>query len=159
MRLLIQRVKTAKVVVEGKTVGAIDKGLLIFLAALDIDTQEDINYLARKVGSLRVFSDENDKMNLSLKQVDGGVLVVPQFTLYANCTAGNRPSFVKAGQPDLARKFYEDFLSLLKKDLPKVEGGVFGAKMEVHLINDGPITLIVDSKVEAAREQRLVHSK
>ena len=149
MRLLVQRVKTAKVLVEKKVIGSIEKGLLIFLAALDTDTQEDVAYLAHKIANLRVFPDSQDKMNLSVKDDKGGALVVPQFTLYANCTAGNRPSFIKAGQPETAKQFYEDFLVELKKELPQVEGGQFGAKMEVHLINDGPVTLIVDSKKAA----------
>ncbi len=149
MRLLIQRVKTAKVLVDKKVVGSINKGLLIFLAALDTDTREDLLYLTRKVANLRIFPDDQDKMNRSLKDVKGGVLVVPQFTLYANCSAGNRPSFVKAGQPDTAKKFYDDFVFELKKELPRIEGGVFGVKMEVHLVNDGPVTFIVDSKKTA----------
>lgn len=145
MRILIQRVKKAKVDVENKTVGEINSGLLVFLGIKKEDDLESAIYLKHKLVNLRIFSDENDKMNLSIKDVKGEILVVSQFTLYGDCSKGRRPSFDETEDPILAKKLYEEFIDLLKKDIP-VKTGIFGAKMEVFLINDGPLTFLIESK-------------
>lgn len=145
MRVFLQRVKEAKVEVEGMTIGQIGKGYLIFLGVAEGDTKEVADKLFDKMKKLRIFPDENGKSNLSIKDVDGEVLVVSQFTLYADCKKGNRPSFINAAKPDLANELYEYFLDLTKKEFGKVESGEFGADMKVSLLNDGPFTILLDS--------------
>lgn len=146
MRVVIQRVKNASVEINNKVNGKINTGFLVLLGIASTDTKQDVDYLVKKVVNLRVFSDENDKMNLSLKDVNGELLIVSQFTLYANCKEGNRPSFVEAAKPDVAIPLYEYFVSECKKIIPVVETGIFGADMKVDLLNDGPVTIIMDSK-------------
>ena len=145
MKIVVQRVKNAQVDVEGKTVGKIDKGFLVLLGVTHNDTEEQADYLAKKLCNLRVFTDENDKMNLSLKDVDGKLLIVSQFTLYADCSGGNRPSFINAAKPDKAEKLYEYFCKQCKEKYNiEVEKGIFGADMKVSLLNDGPVTIIIE---------------
>lgn len=146
MRIVIQRVSHANVSVDGKTVGSIGEGILILLGVADGDTDEDIKYLADKAVGLRIFRDENDKMNLSLSDIGGEALVVSQFTLYGDCRKGKRPSFDKAGKPDFAKEMYDKFVGYMREIVPKVECGIFGADMKVDLLNNGPVTLIIDSK-------------
>lgn len=145
MKIVVQRVKKAKVDVEGKTVGKIDTGFLVLLGVTHEDTEEQADYLAKKLCNLRVFTDENDKMNLSLKDVNGKLLIVSQFTLYADCTSGNRPSFTNAAKPDKAEKLYEYFCKQCEEKYNiEVEKGIFGADMKVELLNDGPVTIIIE---------------
>ena len=145
MKIVVQRVKNAKVDVEGKTVGKIDTGFLVLLGVTHEDTEEQADYLAKKLCNLRVFTDENDKMNLSLKDVNGKLLIVSQFTLYADCTGGNRPSFTNAAKPDKAEKLYEYFCNQCKEKYNiEVEKGIFGADMKVELLNDGPVTIVIE---------------
>ena len=145
MKIVVQRVKNAKVEVEGKVVGKIDKGFLVLLGVTHNDTEEQADYLAKKLCGLRVFTDENDKMNLSLKDVGGELLIVSQFTLYADCSQGNRPSFINAAKPDQAEKLYEYFCNQCNQKYNiKVEKGIFGADMKVTLLNDGPVTIIIE---------------
>lgn len=146
MRVVVQRVKHASVTINGTVNGKINNGFLVLLGIQSTDSEQDVNYLVKKVTNLRIFSDENDKMNLSLKDVNGELLIVSQFTLYANCKEGNRPSFVEAAKPDIAIPLYEYFVSECKKIIPVVETGIFGADMKVDLLNDGPVTIIMDSK-------------
>lgn len=146
MRVVVQRVKHASVTINGTVNGKINNGFLVLLGIQSTDSKQDVDYLVKKVTNLRIFSDENDKMNLSLKDVNGELLIVSQFTLYANCKAGNRPSFVEAAKPDIAIPLYEYFVSECKKIIPVVETGIFGADMKVDLLNDGPVTIIMDSK-------------
>lgn len=146
MRVVIQRVKEASVTVDEKIVGQIDKGYLILVGVTHMDTSEDVDYLVRKVKNLRVFEDENGKMNISIMQKGYDVLSVSQFTLYANTKDGNRPSFIEAAKPDHAEKLYEEFNEKLRNAGIKVETGIFGAMMDVALVNDGPVTIIIDSK-------------
>lgn len=146
MRLLIQRVKEASVVVDDKTVGAIDHGALVFLGIHQDDSPDQTSYLAQKLIHLRMFHDENQKMNCSLKEVEGGVLIVSQFTLYANCQSGRRPDFFSAAPPEVAEPLYEKFISEVAHEIPHTQTGVFGAYMQVHLVNDGPVTFILDAK-------------
>lgn len=144
MRLVVQRVASAKVEVENKTIGEIDKGFLVLLGIGQEDTEKEVDFLVEKLCNLRVFEDENDKMNLSIKDIDGELLIVSQFTLYANCQKGNRPSFVNAATPEKAAKLYEYFKSKCKDQIKKVESGEFGAHMKVSLLNDGPVTIILE---------------
>ena len=146
MRVVVQRVKHASVTINGTVNGKINNGFLVLLGVQSTDSEQDVDYLVKKVTNLRIFSDENDKMNLSLKDVNGELLIVSQFTLYANCIEGNRPSFVEAAKPDIAIPLYEYFVSECKKIIPVVETGIFGADMKVNLLNDGPVTIIMDSK-------------
>ena len=146
MRVVVQRVKHASVTINGTVNGKINNGFLVLLGVQSTDSEQDVDYLVKKVTNLRIFSDENDKMNLSLKDVNGELLIVSQFTLYANCKEGNRPSFVEAAKPDIAIPLYEYFVSECKKIIPVVETGIFGADMKVNLLNDGPVTIIIDSK-------------
>ena len=147
MRALIQRVKNASVTIEEELFSEIDQGLLILLGIEDEDSQEDINWLAGKISRLRIFSDENEAMNLSVQDVDGECMVVSQFTLHANTKKGNRPSFIKAARPEIAIPLYEKFILQLEKETgKKVATGSFGAMMDVALINDGPVTIWIDSK-------------
>ena len=144
MKLVVQRVKNAKVEVEGNTVGAIEKGFLVLLGVTHTDTKETADYLVKKLCNLRIFEDENEKMNLNLKDVNGKLLIVSQFTLYADCTGGNRPSFVNAGKPDVANELYEYFCDKCKENGIEVQKGIFGADMKVSLLNDGPVTIILE---------------
>ena len=147
MKFVIQRVNHASVTVDGQTVGSIDKGLLILFGAGKGDTEEMLPKFVDKITKLRIFSDENDKINLSLLDVGGELLVVSQFTLYADCRKGNRPSFIEAGAPDEANKLYEYIISEASKQVPVVEHGIFGADMKVSLENDGPFTVIFDENL------------
>ncbi len=144
MKLVIQRVKNAQVDVEGKTVGKIDKGFLVLLGVTHTDTKEIADYLVKKLCNLRVFEDENEKMNLGLKDVNGELLIVSQFTLYADCTGGNRPSFINAAKPDQANELYEYFCQKCEETGINVQKGIFGADMKVSLLNDGPVTIILE---------------
>lgn len=148
MRAVIQRVESAGVEVENHIVGEIGKGILIFLGIKDEDSEKDIDYLAEKIVNLRIFEDENQKMNLSLLDIKGDVLLVSQFTLYGDCRKGRRPSYDKAAKPEFAVKTYEKFADKLRAFIPKVETGIFGAEMKVKLINSGPVTMILDSSKE-----------
>ena len=144
MKLVIQRVKYAKVDVDGETVGGIDRGFLVLLGVTYTDTKETADYLAKKLCNLRVFEDSNGKMNLGLKDVQGQLLIVSQFTLYADCSEGNRPSFINAAKPDVANELYEYFCKRCDEQNIKVEKGIFGADMKVSLLNDGPVTIILE---------------
>ena len=144
MKIVLQRVTNAQVDVDGKTAGKIGSGLLVLLGVGQGDTEKDCERLAEKIVSLRIFSDENDKINLSLKDIDGEMLVVSQFTLYADCKKGHRPNFLNAAKPDEANRLYEYFISVCKEKVRKVESGIFGADMKVSLLNDGPITIILE---------------
>ena len=147
MRLVIQRVLQAEVQVDGDTVEKINKGLLVFVGAGQEDTREIADKYLKKLLGLRIFEDENGKTNLSLKDVNGEILMVSQFTLYANCKKGNRPSFIEAGEPHMAEELYEYMIKEAQKTVPVVEHGIFGADMKVSLINDGPFTIILDEKI------------
>lgn len=144
MKFLIQRVKNAKVEVDNKTVGKINNGFLVLIGITHTDTREIADYLIKKLINLRVFEDENGKMNLSLNNVDGSLLLVSQFTLYADCSDGNRPSFTEAAKPDFANELYEYIINECKKRIDKVETGIFGADMKVSLVNDGPVTILLE---------------
>ena len=145
MRAVVQRVRQARVDVEGDTVGAIERGLLVLLGVQGPDTERDADYLAAKIAGLRVFNDAQGKMNLDVRDVRGGVLVVSQFTLYGDTRKGRRPSFVQAAPPQQAEHLYEYFLQAAARHAMPVAHGVFGAHMQVHLVNDGPVTLLLDS--------------
>ena len=144
MKLLVQRVANANVKVDDKIVGKVDKGFLVLCGVTHTDTKETADDLVKKLLNLRVFEDENEKMNLSLKQVNGELLIVSQFTLYADTSSGNRPSFINAAKPDMANELYEYFCSQCAKEGIHVEKGVFGAHMEVSLLNDGPVTIMLE---------------
>jgi len=147
MRIVIQKVLQASVAVEDKRVASIGKGLLVLLGIEDADTDEDIDWLVKKMLHLRIFDDENGIMNLSVQDVDGGILIVSQFTLHASTKKGNRPSYIRASKPDFAIPMYEKFIKKTEEVFgKKTETGVFGAMMKVELINDGPVTIIIDSK-------------
>ncbi len=146
MRSVIQRVNSAQVTVEGEVIGKIGKGLLVLLGVCDEDNEKDMKWLADKIAGLRIFTDENDKMNLSLSDIGGEILIVSQFTLYGDCKKGRRPNFTAAGKPDFAEKMYNDFTEYMKTQVSNVQTGSFGADMQVLLENDGPVTLIIDSK-------------
>ena len=147
MRAVIQRVTEAGVKVDGKVTGAIKEGLLILVGIEDTDTQEDIEWLTKKIVGLRIFNDENGVMNLSVMDIGGGLLAVSQFTLMASTKKGNRPSYIRASKGDFAEPMYEKFCQALQKESgKKVEKGIFGADMKVSLLNDGPVTIIMDTK-------------
>ena len=147
MKAVIQRVSSASVTIDSKIVAEIQKGLLVLVGIEDADTQEDTNWLCQKIANLRIFGDENEVMNLSVRDIDGEIIVVSQFTLQASTKKGNRPSYIKASKPDIAIPIYEGFVQQLEKELgKKVQTGVFGADMKVSLLNDGPVTIIIDSK-------------
>lgn len=150
MRLVIQRVTQASVAVPAEGYeSAIGKGLMVLAAFIDEDTHEDLEWCARKLAAMRIFDDEEGVMNLSVKDVDGEVLIVSQFTLYASTVKGNRPSYIKAAKPDVAIPLYEKFLTMVEEQVGKPVGrGIFGADMKVSLVNDGPVTIIVDSKLK-----------
>jgi len=148
LRLIIQRVLSkAKVIVNADITGQIDKGFVILLGVEEDDDMSDIEWLSRKVVNLRVFNDSDDKMNLSIKDIDGSILVISQFTLYASTKKGHRPSFIKSAKPQKANNLYQRFIDQLKNiHHIKTESGVFGADMKVHLVNDGPVTIFMDSR-------------
>ena len=147
MKAVIQRVANAQVTVDEKIVGKIEKGLLILLGIGKDDSDEDIDYLVRKIIHLRIFNDTDSKMNLSIKDIDGDVLIISQFTLFADTKKGNRPSYIQAAQPIIAKNLYEKFLHDFEKEFDKkIQEGIFGADMKVKLLNDGPVTIIIDSK-------------
>ena len=146
MKFVIQRVTYANVTVDDKAIGSIDKGFMVLIGIDNTDTKEVADKLVAKMCGLRIFEDAEGKTNLSLADVDGGVLLVSQFTLYANCKHGNRPSFTDAGKPEMAEELYEYIIAETAKRVGKVERGQFGAEMKVELLNDGPFTIILDSK-------------
>lgn len=144
MKLVVQRVKKAEVKVDGNIIGKIDKGFLVLIGIKVGDTKEQADYLVKKLCNLRVFSDENDKMNLSIKDVKGKLLIVSQFTLYGDGSQGNRPSFIEAARPEEANPLYEYFCNQCELNNIEVQKGIFGADMKVELINDGPVTIIIE---------------
>ena len=147
MRAVIQRVSEASVKVNGNTVGAIGAGLLVLVGVEDADTQEDVQWLAAKITGLRIFGDDQGLMNLSVRDISGGILAISQFTLHASTRKGNRPSFIRAAKPPVAIPLYEAFVQALEKELgQKVETGIFGADMKVALLNDGPVTIVIDTQ-------------
>lgn len=146
MRAVIQRAKNASVRVENETVGEISHGLVVFIGVEDADMEEDAAYLVRKISNLRIFEDDQEKMNLSVKDVHGDVLSISQFTLHADTKKGNRPSFVAAAKPDFAAELYELFNEKLSDEGIRVETGRFGEHMEIDFVNDGPVTILIDSK-------------
>lgn len=147
MRAVIQRVSQANVEIEGKIEGEINKGLLILIGIEDTDNQEDTTWLCRKIAQLRIFNDEKGLMNQSILDIDGNILVISQFTLFAQTKKGNRPSFIRAAKPEIAIPIYTNFCNLLSECThKKVETGIFGADMKVSLINDGPVTILMDTK-------------
>ena len=145
MRFVIQRVSEAAVTIEGKVVGSIGRGFMVLVGVAQTDTEETADKMVRKMAGLRIFEDAQGKTNLALKDVGGEILLVSQFTLYADCRHGNRPGFTTAGKPDKANALYEYVIEKTKESVPKVERGVFGADMQVALVNDGPFTIILDS--------------
>lgn len=147
MRAVIQRVSNASVAVDGQIVGSCGRGFLILLGVAEGDTEMDAELLCKKIAALRIFRDENDKMNLSIRDVDGEALVISQFTLYANYRHGNRPDFLASAKPDEANRLYEYFKIILSREIRRVECGIFGADMKVSLTNDGPVTICMDSEV------------
>ena len=146
MRILIQRVSEASVTIEGTVRGKIDQGLLLLLGIEHDDNQEDIDWLVKKVSQLRIFSDDEGKMNLSVQDIDGSALVISQFTLHASTKKGNRPSYIRAARPEVAIPLYEQFIQSLSAENIPVETGEFGADMKVQLVNDGPVTIWIDSR-------------
>lgn len=147
MKIVLQRVSQASVTVDSKIVADIQKGLLVLVGIEDADTPEDIDWLVGKIIKIRIFGDENDIMNCSVQDVDGDIIVVSQFTLHASTKKGNRPSYIKAAKPEFAIPMYENFVKSLEKDFnKKVQTGIFGADMKVSLLNDGPVTILIDSK-------------
>jgi D-tyrosyl-tRNA(Tyr) deacylase len=147
LKIVLQRVSSASVTIEKKIVAEIQKGLVILIGIETADLQEDIDWLVGKITKIRIFEDESQVMNLSVKDIDGEIIVVSQFTLHAATKKGNRPSYIKAAKPDVAVPLYESFVQQLEKELAKkIQTGIFGADMEVSLVNDGPVTIIIDSK-------------
>lgn len=145
MKIVIQRVKQASVSIDSKLYNQIQQGLLLLVGVSPDDAQEDVAYAVRKITNMRIFSDDEDKMNLSVKDVNGEILSISQFTLYADTKKGNRPAFTGAAKPDLASQLYDDFNELLSREIP-VKTGVFAADMQVALVNDGPVTIVLDTK-------------
>ena len=154
MIAVIQRVKRASVVIDGNEAGKCGHGLMILLGVAEGDTRLDADAMAAKISKLRIFCDENDKMNLSVKDVDGEMLVVSNFTLLANYAKGNRPDYLNSAAPNVANELYEYFVSLVKNEVKHVGTGVFGADMEVTIVNDGPVTIVMDSKVLLAKNKK-----
>ncbi|MDO4487924.1 MAG: D-aminoacyl-tRNA deacylase [Eubacteriales bacterium] len=148
MKFVIQRVKYANVKVDGEVIGAIDKGFMVLCGIAETDTEAIAAKMVKKLCSLRIFEDSEGKTNLSIDQVGGELLMISQFTLYADCHHGNRPSFIHAGKPDMASPMYDFIVEECKKYVPKVERGEFGADMKVELLNDGPFTIILDSEID-----------
>ena len=146
MKFVIQRVLEASVAVDGEVIGQIDKGYMVLIGVGQHDTKEIADKMVKKMVGLRIFEDENGKTNLSLADVNGQMLLISQFTLYANCKKGNRPSFIESGAPDMAEEMYEYIIAKCKENVPVVEKGSFGADMKVSLINDGPFTIVLDSE-------------
>ena len=146
MRFVIQRVTNSSVKVDGEVIGQIGKGFMVLIGVADTDTKEIADKMIKKMIGLRIFEDENGKTNLSLEAVEGDLLLISQFTLYANCKKGNRPSFIEAGKPDMAEEMYEYIIDRCKEQVPVVERGKFGADMKVSLVNDGPFTIVLDSE-------------
>ncbi len=144
MKIILQRVSSANVVVDKKTVGEINQGYVVLFGVGKDDTEKDCDRLVDKITNLRIFSDENDKINLSIKDINGEFLVVSQFTLYADCKKGNRPNFIQAGSPQLAENLYNYFVQRLIDKGQKVQTGIFGADMKVSLVNDGPFTIVLE---------------
>ena len=147
MKFIIQRVSEASVTVEGQVIGQIGKGYLVLIGVGENDTKELADRYIKKMLGLRIFEDENGKTNLSLKDVGGSLLLVSQFTLYANCRKGNRPSFTEAGNPELAEELYEYIIAQCRKEIPEVQTGSFGAHMKVSIVNDGPVTILLDENL------------
>ena len=147
MKAVIQRVSSASVAVDGNVVGSCQRGYLILLGVAQGDTELDAELLCKKIAALRIFRDENDKMNLSIRDIDGEALVISQFTLLANYRHGNRPDFLESAKPDEANRLYEYFCSLIDAEIKQVGRGVFGADMEITMVNDGPVTIVMDSNV------------
>ena len=145
MRFVIQRVTSASCTVDGQVTGKIGNGFLVLVGIADSDTWQIADKMVKKLIGLRIFGDSDGKTNLALKDVDGELLVISQFTLYADCKKGNRPSFIRAGKPEFANEMYEYILTACKKEIPVVERGIFGADMKIDLLNDGPFTVILDS--------------
>jgi len=146
MRAVVQRVTSSKVLVGDETVGSINRGLLVLLGVTDDDTSKDVDYMVDKIVNLRIFEDENGKMNLSVRDIEGDLLVVSQFTLYGDCRKGKRPSFTNAAKPELANKLYEEFVEIAKQHELRVQTGQFQAHMLVDISNDGPVTMLIDSR-------------
>lgn len=146
MRAVVQRVKKASVSVDSNIIGNIKNGLLVYLGVGKLDDSSDLDYLVNKVLGLRIFEDSNEKMNLSISDVEGEILVISQFTLYGDARKGKRPSFTDSADPDIGNDYYNNFIDSLRKSGLKVESGEFGANMEVEYINDGPVTILLDSK-------------
>ena len=146
MRAVVQRVTRAKVTVGDEVTGEIERGLVVLLGVARDDTKVDVEYLVSKIGALRIFDDADDKMNLSVREVSGGLLIVSQFTLYGDVRRGLRPSWIEAAAPEVAEPLYELFIAESRKVLGKVESGKFGAMMQVELVNDGPVTILLDSR-------------
>lgn len=145
MKFVIQRVTTASCCVDNRITGEINRGFLVFIGVSDNDTMQIADKMTKKMLGLRIFEDENGKTNLSLKDVAGELLLISQFTLYADCKKGNRPSFIRAGKPDAAEEMYQYIITKCKEEIPVVEQGIFGADMKISLLNDGPFTIILDS--------------
>ncbi len=146
MRAVVQRVTSSSVEVEGNIIGKIGKGLNVLIGISKEDTKEDIEYIVRKIVGMRIFEDENDKMNYSIQDIGGELLLISQFTLYGDCRKGKRPDFMKAQGGEEAKKLYDELIAAFKKEISKVETGEFGADMKVNIVNDGPVTLLLESK-------------
>ena len=146
MKLVIQKVSHASVETEGASIAEIQKGFLVLVGIGKNDTKETIDQYVKKMVNLRIFTDENGKTNLSLHDIEGSLLLISQFTLYADCRKGNRPSFIKAGNPELANNLYEYIIAKCKEEIPDVQTGIFGADMKISLVNDGPFTILLDSE-------------
>lgn len=152
MKAVVQRVKNAGVTVDGEIISRIGKGYMILLGVMDDDKEDDIDILAKKISSLRVFEDENGKMNLDIKEIDGEILAISQFTLCADVKKGNRPSFIRSKEPEKANEYYETFCrKLIENGVKIVKKGVFGADMKVDLVNDGPVTIVYDTEIWVKR--------